>query len=329
MDFFLIWVFPALLLGGFGLLLFLATTKNINRCKAVSGWAKTTGIVEKSAVEKHKSQRFNRRIRRGYQQSHYEPKIEFSYLVGGSTFHSSSYKNFDGIYQDDSEEKAAEIVAQFPSGKKVTVTYNPDQPAESYLLPQIDFTRLSEHRKIQIVMIAFALVWVGLGSGIKMREQIMAENTQKQIQQSVGVLPINPDQLEPGLNLIIAEYALTCSEDGYSGKTIAYKEKRCTNGDVSNLTAIEVDSRKEDIQKIDVISALKTPSDIDVTVTFFNQIASLIFKDEALASTSEWISTTLPEVIQTSNTISTTIGSIPLKMSNLGSNIRFTLGDSQ
>jgi hypothetical protein len=329
MDFFLIWVFPALLLGGMGLLLLLANTKHINRCKAVAGWSKTKGTVVSASVEAHRSQRFNRTLRTGYNRTYYEPKIAYSYSVMGSIYHSSGYQNFNGIFHDTSEEAAAGTVATFPAGKGVTVAFDPDNPADAYLLPQTDFSRLAERRMIQVVMVAIALVWLGLGSGINLLGRIKAENMQKQIEQSAGLLPISPDQLAPGLNSIITEYGLSCSEEGYSGKTLAYKENLCTNSDGSNLTTIEVDARKEDIQKIDVISVISTPSDLNTTISFFDQTAALIFKDAALGSASDWIKASLPEVIKTGNTVATTIDNIPLKLSNLGPNIRFTLGESQ
>jgi len=329
MDFFLIWVFPALMLGGLGLLLLLGTTKHINRCKAVAGWSKTIGTVDSASVEAHRSQRFNRKLRTGYNRTDYEPKIAYSYSVMGSIFHSSAYQNFNGIFHDTSEDYAAGIVAANPAGKSVTVTYDPNNPSDAYLLPETDTTRLVKRRLLQIVMIAVAMVWFGLGFGINILGKMSSEYTQKQIEQSAGVLPITPDQLEPGLNSLITQYGLTCSVEGYSGKTLAYKENRCTNGDVSNLTAIEVYARKEDIQKIDVISALSTPSDLEATIAFYEQIAALVLDNEAAGNASEWIKATLPEVIDKGNTVLTTIDNIPLTMSSLGGNIRFTLGDSQ
>jgi hypothetical protein len=318
MDFFLIWVFPALMLGGLGLILLLGTMKHINRCKAVAGWSKTKGTVDSASVEAHRSQRFNRTLRTGYNSTHYEPKIAYSYSVMGSIFHASAYQNFNGIFHDTSEDHTAEIVAAYPPGKSVTVTFDPDNPADAYLLPETDTSRLVERRMIQIVMIAIAVVWFSLGFGINILGKMKAEYAQKQIEQSAGVLPITPDQLEPGLNSLIAEYGLTCSVEGYSGKTLAYKENRCTHDDVSNLTAIEVDARKEDIQKIDVISALSTPSDLDATITFYEQVSALVFDAEALGTVSEWIKATLPEVIETGNTVSASIVNLPLTMSNLG-----------
>ncbi len=329
MDFFLIWVFPALILGGMGSLLLLATTRHINRCREVAGWSKTRGTVDSASVEAHRSRRFNRTRRRGYNRTYYEPKIAYSYVVMGSTFHSSAYQNFNGIYHDNSEEKAAEIVAAHPAGANVIVTYDPNNPSDAYLLPETDTSRLVERRILQSVMIVVALVWIGLGFGIKIMGQVKAANAQKQIEQSAGVLPITPDQLDPGLKSLVAQYGLTCSEEGFSGNTLAYKENRCTNGDVSNLTAIEVDSRKEDGQKVDVISALSTPSDLDATLAFYGQVAALALKDEALSTASDWIKATLPEVIKTGNTASTTIDNIPLKITSLGANIRFSLGESQ
>lgn len=131
-------------------------------------------------------------------------------------------------------------------------------------------------------MIVIALVWVAVGLGIILFGLIGTESSQNKIQQSADMLPVPPGQIELALNALIAQYGLTCSDEGYSGKTIAYKERRCTNNDVSKLTGFEVNARKEDIQKIDVISALSTPSDLDATIPFFEHIAALVFDDDAM-----------------------------------------------
>lgn len=329
MDFFLIWVFPALLLGGIGFFLFLVTTKHINRCKAVAGWSKTKGTVDRATVEVHKSQRFNRTLRMGYRRTYYEPNIEYSYSVLGSIFHSNGYQNFTGVYHDTSEVKAAEIVAAYPAGKSVPVTFDPNNPADAYLLPDTDTTRLGESRMIQIVVIVIAVVWFGLGLGIKVLGQVKAQNAQKQIQQSAGLLPVTSDQIAPALNSMITQYGMTCVDEGVGGKTLAYNEKRCESGALSALTAVEVYTRNEETQKVDLISAIRTPAEIGSTTAFFESVAGMAFTGADLESASAWIESALQGVIDTGSTAATTINDIPLTLSSLGQNIRFSLGELQ
>lgn len=329
MDFFLIWVFPAFLLGGLGLFLLLVTTRHINRCKAVAGWSKTNGTVDRATVETYKSQRFNRTLRSGYRSTHYEPKIEYSYSVMGSIFHSSGFQNFNGVYLDNTEEKAAEIVATYPPGKSVTVTYDPNNPSDAYLLPETDTVRLGRSRMIQLGMIALALVWISLGLGVKILEQIKAENIEKQVQQSAGLLPLSLDQIETDLKGMVTQYEMTCSDEGVGGKALSYSKKRCERGEASDLIAVEVYTRKEDRQKVDLISAIRTPSDLEAVRIFFESVAAFEFKDSDVETISAWIESSLPGVKDTGSTTTMTINNIPLNLSSLGNNIRFSLGELQ
>lgn len=64
----------------------------------------------------------------------FHPHIEYEYAVDGRTFHDSTTLDLPSFGGRRSKYDAAEYVAgQYPAGKKVTVHYDPKNPAESKL----------------------------------------------------------------------------------------------------------------------------------------------------------------------------------------------------
>lgn len=70
----------------------------------------------------------------------YEPVIEYRYYVHGTAYTSKRYA-FDMVSTSD-RDYAASIVEKYPKGRRITVYYDPDNPAESVLhleVPSIQY----------------------------------------------------------------------------------------------------------------------------------------------------------------------------------------------
>ncbi len=329
MDFFLIWVIPALILGGLGALLLVATTKHINRCKEVAGWSKTTGTVDSASVEAHRSQRFNRARRRGYNRTTYEPKIAYSYLVMGSTFHSSAYQNFNGTYFGTSQEKAAGVVAAYPAGKNVTVTYDPNNPSDAYLIPQTSTDKLVKSRTGQLIMIVIAVVWVGIGAVINLTSILGEKASDARIKKSDGLIPYSAQDINLKLDPLVEKYQLICNQEGATGYTLVYAIRACRADAGDDVTSFEVFARKDSPETVDMISAVFTPSDPRQTITFFNEVAMLALGGDDLKSAQVWIAEKVTEVAAGEGDTATVIGSINLALDNLGGTVRLNIGRFQ
>lgn len=330
MDFFLLWVLPAFLVGGIGLILLLGTIKNIQRCKAVANWMKTRAVIERALIEKHQRRRNIIGTHQGYSRAYFSPKIEYSYNVMGSPFRSNRYQNFAGTYHNQSEEEAARIVAAYPVGKEVTIAYDPNNPADAYLLPETSTARLEKMRNGQIAMLAVALIWLGVGSVLNLSLSLGDKAADKRIQESAGFLPGTIATIAENLDPLVEKYQLVCQDEGSSGQIFAYHVWACRAALGSELTSIEILNRKEDLEKVDMLSAIYTPSDQGETVTFFSESVSLVFEEADLESAKTWIAESVATIIAGEiETVDTVIGGIALSLDDLGGTIRLNIGDLQ
>ncbi|MBA4384612.1 MAG: hypothetical protein C0410_07740 [Anaerolinea sp.] len=329
MDFFFIWVFPALILGGFGLFLFWATTKHINRCKTVAGWSKTNGTVDRATVEEHKSQRYNRTLRTGYRRTLYEPKIEYSYSVMGSIFHSGAYQNFNGVYHETSEEKAAEIVAAYPAGKSVTVTYDPNNPSDAYLLPETDTHRLVKNRSGQVVMLIIALVWFLTGSMINLSGIMSGKMAEKQIHASAALLPFTTEEINAKLDPLMAKYQLVCQDEKAAGQELKYYISACRMSSDDNFSALELYYRQEAPEKSDFLAAFHSSTNLEEAKIFLFEAAGIVFMDDELITVQDWIADNIQQVAASEGDVDFNISGIDLALDNLGGTVRLNIGDLQ
>lgn len=330
MDFFLLWILPALLVGGIGLILLLGTIKNIQRCNAIANWTKTRAVVENASVEKHQRRRTITGTQLSYRRLSYSPKIEYSYNVMGTPFRSSAYQNFAGTYSANSEEEAARIVADYPVGKEVTISYDPNNPSDAYLLPETSTAKLEKSRKGQIIILVVALVWLVIGSVLNLSLLLGEKGADKRIKESTAILPGTTTEMTAKLDPLIEKYQLVCEDDGTSGYTLAYHIWSCRASSGSEITSLEVFNRGDDLEKVDLLSAIYTPSDPQKTITFFSEAASLVFEGVNLESAQTWIAENAPAVINgEKSTIETTLGEIGLTLDDLGGTIRLNMGDLQ
>jgi hypothetical protein len=89
--------------------------KNIQIAKASSGWPTTTGTVTASERAKVMFRK--------------QPRVTYSYSVNGAPF-TSNRISFAGGYPPKETDA---ILARFPVGREVAVSYAPDNPAEATL----------------------------------------------------------------------------------------------------------------------------------------------------------------------------------------------------
>lgn len=329
MDFFLIWFLPAFLLGGIGLLLFLSTTRHIQRCKEVSTWMKAQAVVASATVESHATWRRFAGSRVRARRVRIEPRIEYTYHVLGSPFRASGYQNFNGTYLGNSEEEAKRIIADYPVGREVTIAYDPNNPADAYLQPQTATHKLVKSRTGQLIMIAIAVVWMAVGGVLNLSSFLGEKASEARIEQSAGVLPFSAQQINQHLDPLVEKYQLACTQEGASGYTLAYTVRACRAAAGNLVTSFEVFSRKESPEKVDLISAIFTPSDEPKTVTFFNEASSLAFEGEVLNSAQAWIAENVAKVAAGEENVTTSLGGINLTLDNLGAALRLNIGKIQ
>ena len=114
----------AMLAAGAGLLLW--GGYEINRAYESRSWPNTQGTITSSYIKKE-----NRKDSNNSYKTTYYPKVNYQYQVEGK-YYSCNRIAFGGV-SGGKRSKAKKVVDRYPSGKKVTVYYNPKDPGVAVL----------------------------------------------------------------------------------------------------------------------------------------------------------------------------------------------------
>jgi len=329
MDYFFLWAFPALSVVGLGLILWLSASAHIRRCREISDWQKTAGVVESAEVITRSTRRYQQSTRTSYRTVRFEPVITYAYKVGGSPYQSSRYANFNGEYTATGQSQAAQIVAGYPVGCAVEVTYDPADPAQAYLRPATNTQRLEKQRNAYFIVILIAVAWFAVGTFIRLSSQAAGQKAFEDLKTGAAVLPVSAEQMAPKLELLANQYGLTCAKESWAGIVLVYEREMCTPGNNVYLPSVEVFSRQDDPQKIDLVSAILTSTDVDSVTDYFSDIANLVLTEDESASTAEWLRASVMEVVESGASATTTMEGVTLTLDSLGETIRLNLGDIQ
>jgi hypothetical protein len=116
-------ILPVLILAGLGIFLYRRSQQSSAYRQAAQNWPSTTGTVVMSTVQSRRS---------GKSHSVY-PVVVYQYAVNGKDFQSQTIKAGDQFMNIRMTGQAQATAARYPVGAKVTVYYNPANPAESAL----------------------------------------------------------------------------------------------------------------------------------------------------------------------------------------------------
>lgn len=101
----------------------------LDRAKASEAWPTVPGVVTHSEVASHTSD--GKRM--------YRPDVRYDYEVDGRRYEGSTVW-FGGDYSSSSSGGARKVVARYPPGREVAVSYDPEAPYESVLEPGAVFS---------------------------------------------------------------------------------------------------------------------------------------------------------------------------------------------
>jgi hypothetical protein len=113
--------------------------KNVQLAKVSTGWPTTTGTITAAETMKVMFRR--------------QPRVTYSYSVNGASF-ASQRISFAGGYRPKETDA---ILARYPVGKEVPVSYAPENPAEATL--ETGATK-QVRSQLNILLILFAIVVV-------------------------------------------------------------------------------------------------------------------------------------------------------------------------
>ncbi len=130
----------------FGTVLILDAVRMTETAEASMRWPRVRGTIVKSSVERHETTRRPRKNSVGPRRRvRYTANVEFRYVIDGVehtganvTFAGASKTTNDGtkaVVEYTKGEAAQEVVARYPVGSDVQVSYDPDRPELSVLEP--------------------------------------------------------------------------------------------------------------------------------------------------------------------------------------------------
>lgn len=117
-------ILPILIIGGVGYFLYKRNQQSIAHRQAAQNWATATGTILMSSVQSSRSSTG------GY--STY-PVIVYQFEVNGKTYQSQNIRAGDKYLKVNVAWQAQQTVDKYPIGAKVTVYYDPNNPAECAL----------------------------------------------------------------------------------------------------------------------------------------------------------------------------------------------------
>jgi hypothetical protein len=116
-------------------------------------WACTQGETESAELEVMKGAKYNR---------HYA-RITYRYEVAGEAF--TGTRVAFGLTQHN-QGAAEAVLDRYPTGCRVTVWYDPEQPAHSVLEPRCDWLNLTMNVAFACVTLGFSclMIWLGIAA---------------------------------------------------------------------------------------------------------------------------------------------------------------------
>jgi hypothetical protein len=333
MNFFIVYTFPALIIGGIGLLVFFIVHSDIHKRNTIAGWLKTQATIDRSAFEERKTQRFSKSplsIFGGYKVKYWVPAIRYSFKIIGTPFESSGYSNCSqAVYMRMKDRDRQRILAEYPAGKVVTITYNPDNPVEAYLLPLTDSSQQVIFRAIAIFVMLIALAWVGWGAADQLSGSLREKAALAKLQSSPGLLPVSMSQINLKLDQLTKEFGLDCVESNYAWMYLHYRKQLCETPPGINLAWVEIYSRSDAPEKVDSVVALFNQTDQEKKIPFFLKVVGLSFQDAESQSAQEWVKTTLSTLTQSGDSANTTIAEVQIQFDVSGKSTRINIGRTQ
>ncbi|WP_296743569.1 DUF3592 domain-containing protein [Mesorhizobium sp.] len=130
----------ALFFGAAGLLALVILVSDYRQASAAARWPKAQGTVIASVAEAHK-QLAHGSGSGGSAVTMWSPVVEFGYSVAGNNYHSARIAFGPAV--SGSKEWAEAVVARYPKGLNIVVSYNPTNPAIAVLEPRVAFKWLS------------------------------------------------------------------------------------------------------------------------------------------------------------------------------------------
>ena len=317
----------ALVLAGVGYWLQYGTQAEIAQRLRATGWPKTTGSVTDSQVEETKRSSILVDMLsplRARSQKFYKPVIYYTYRVNGMAYQSSRYRSGllsrAGEWMSPDRQKVEKIIAEYPHGKVVTVTYNLDDPTLAYL----DINSAVGTQRVQrvsgLVLIAIAACLLVAGA-YRVSQMVV---TQSAVTSAPAAIPRNTEDVKSDLT---HDLAMTCKAGNFAGQSMAYTRWECEERSEGALLYSSIFSRKLAPEKIDAVRSLTSGIDQQKGLEFFARVSQMCVPSANSQEVKDWFGKTLPGLTEIGSEAETMIGGVRFALANPnGVGLRLEIG---
>lgn len=245
----------------------------------------------------------------------YKPVITYAYQVGGQSYQSSAYQN--ALITHSSEwtslipKKVEQLVAEHPRGAAVTAIYNPENPAQAYLVLDAAEGAQRLRQWSGYVLLAAAVGLAGLGA---YRVSQFAATQAAAISIPAGI----PAKTEEVKLAAARDLGMTCQVQRFTGgRLVSYDAWECRGVSAGGKsTYLTIYSRKSAPEIVDSIHALTGETNLQSVDAFFASVATRAIPGADPRAVQTWLTGARPGLGAQGSRADTTINGVKLALAN-------------
>lgn len=317
-EFIIFTVIFTVMLAGMGYGLQRGMRAEIAQRRRARGWPKAAAIVSESHVEEKRRWALLPGIGiplRTQSLHRYKPVITYAYQVGGQSHQSSAYRN--DVITHSSEwtslipKKVEQLIAEHPRGAAVTATYNPENPAQAYLVLDVSEGAQRQRQWSGYVLLVAA---VGLGALGAYRVSQFAATQAAAGSIATGI----PARTEALKTAVARDLGMTCQVQRFTGgKAVSYDAWECRGVSASGKsTYLTIYSRKAAPDTVDAIHALTGETDAKNLDAFFTTVVGRAVPSADPRLVQDWLTKARPALTKQGARAETNVGGVNIVLAN-------------
>ena len=317
-EFIIFTVIFTVVLAGVGYGLQRGMRAEIAQRRRAREWPKTAAIVTDSHVEEKRRWALLPGIGiplRTQSLYRYRPVVTYAYQVGGQPYQSSAYQN-DLITRSAEwtsliPKKAEQVIAGHPRGAAVTAIYNPQNPAQAYLVLDASEGAQRLRQWSGYVLLIAAVCLAALGA------YRVSQNAAAQAE--AGRVPAAiPAKTEAIKTAFARDLGMACQIQRFSGgSAVSYDAWECRGVSGSGkLAYATIYSRKLAPDTVDAIHALTGETDAQQIDAFFTAVTARAVPSADAKQVQDWVARTRPTLAGQGSKAAMTAGGVNIVLAN-------------
>lgn len=317
-EFIIFTVIFTIVLAGVGYGLQRGMRAEIAERRRARGWPKVAAIVSEAHVEEKRRWALLPGIGiplRTQSLHRYKPVITYAYQVGGQSYQSSAYRN-DVITRSSDwmsliPTKVEQIIAAHPRGAAVTAIYNPENPAQAYLVLDASEGAQRLRQWSGYVLLVAAVGLAALGA---YRVSQFAATQAAAISIPAGI----PAKTEEIKTAVARDLGMTCQVQRFTGgRLVSYDAWECRGVSAGGKsTYVAIYSRKSAPEIVDSIHALTGETNLQMVDAFFASVAIRAIPAADPKAVQTWLPGARPGLAAQGSRADTTINGVKLALAN-------------